>query len=83
MKFSVLVEVINLGESRNSLTFGDTYKKNFVNISLNQKQRAKCFYTIYTRTSSSDKSMTNYTIKELKLNRGKIKFNSFNVYKLD
>lgn len=80
MKFSVLVEVINLGESRNSLTFGDTCKKIFVNISLNQKQRAKCFYTIYTRTSSSDK---NYTIKELKLNRGKIKFNSFNVYKLD
>lgn len=30
MKFSVLVEVINLGESRNSLTFGDTCKKIFV-----------------------------------------------------
>lgn len=27
--------------------------------------------------------MINYIIKEFKLNRGKIKFNFFNVYKLD
>lgn len=38
---------------------------------------------MYIRISLRDKSMINYIIKEIKLNRGEIKFNFFNVYKLD